>query len=47
MVGSQDDSVVNDRTRYKQGQPPREAAHGGSRIGSRENSNGGSVQLAN
>ena len=47
MTGSQDDSVVNDRTRYKQGQPPRDTAHGNSQVGSREHSNGGSIQLAN
>lgn len=47
MVGSQDDSMVNDRVRYKQGQPPRDGAHGNSQVGSRENAGGGPIQLAN
>lgn len=47
MVASQDDSMVNDRARYKQGQPPREGAQGNSQVGSRENAGGGSIQLGN
>ena len=43
-VNQQDETIVNDRMRYKNGQ---EITQRNSKIGSRENSNSGGVQLAN